>query len=145
MCKITILGGPDKPNAETAPRNPREITRSPDGFTPQYYLKVKDKDKNPELYRQLKHLREKFLRLGRKTSLTCPKEPSKQYKALEVCLTRCPHKCEFINIKHLRGPVDDNADMYKDMLQYQHLANIIYGTMRAIDVFSEEGDSDDNS
>lgn len=119
------------------------IVRKPE-FEPQYFLKIPNKEKYPDLFQKLKTLREKFLRMNRKISLHCPYEEAKEYRSLETCLVRCTRQCEQMKIDNLKGPIDSKQEMYNDLVEYQRLANMIYGTMRQKDIFGDTISIDDD-
>lgn len=101
-------------------------------------INAKHKEKNPELFNRLKALQEKFVRLGRKTYIYCPLEPARHCKSLATCFARCSHKCGELAIDNLMAKDDDKADFFRDLLIFQRLVNLIYGTVREQDHFDDE-------
>lgn len=134
--RIKIKGKPKTPDADIVRKPKNQIHGL--SFDIVADIAAKHKEKNPELFNRLKALQEKFLRLGRKTYIYCPQEPARHCVSLATCFARCGHKCGELSVEHLMGENDDKAEFFRDLLTFQRLVNLIYGTVREEDHFNNE-------
>ena len=127
-----------------APRHKSRINRIPKEIN--YNLVVENltediqqkySEKNPEIFEQLKNLREQFFKKGRKISIRCHQN-SGQYVSLDTCLARCGLRCAELDANKIKGENDNVADFFRDLLKYQRLVNVIYGTVRQDDRFKKD-------
>ena len=126
---IEILGEPKRKRPMTVKRRTREAIYNIEINIVDDIL-AKHPDKNPELFEKIKHLRERFQRLGRKTSLRCPSETARHFVSIETCMARCDRSCIEFSLDKIMAENDDKTEAFKELLQYQRLVNIIYGTVR---------------
>ena len=139
---LCINSDPKYPKGRKVKLCPRKVERKNEEDFPIFYYGPSASDRDPALFAELVALRESFIKKERAVSIRCPKE-ALTFVSLETCFSKCSKRCSQLDLNKMMGPYDEKSEYFQDLLKFQRLVNVLYGTARKEDHFNSTEDSDE--